>query len=59
MDVVLHYMFSLILLHSLLLNPCYCLLHRKLFNASKIQNDDQWETAAATWYGAPDGAGTD
>jgi len=42
-----------------MLDPCYC-LNRKLFNVSEIQNDnDQWQPAIATWYGAPNGAGSD
>lgn len=30
-----------------------------MFNASKTQNDGQWQMAAATWYGAPDSGGSD
>ena len=55
MDV---YTFSLVVLFSMLLNTCYC-FNLKLFNASKSQNEEQWQPAPATWYGAPDGAGSD
>jgi len=60
MAVVLNRMISLVIFFSLMLiNPCYC-LHRKLFNVSEIQNDnEQWQTAIATWDGAPNGAGSD
>lgn len=60
MAVVINFMISLVIFSSLMLNPCYC-LNRKLFkNVSEIQNDnDQWQTAIATWYGAPNGSGSD
>jgi len=54
MAIVLHPIISFVVLFSLLINPCYC------FNVSEIQNvNDQWQMAIATWYGAPDGAGSD
>ncbi|XP_058732776.1 putative expansin-B2 [Vicia villosa] len=59
MDIFLGCLFSLIVVYSFIVNPCYC-LNRKLFNVSQIQNDNnQWQGAIATWYGPPNGAGSD
>ncbi|CAL0306198.1 unnamed protein product [Lupinus luteus] len=58
MDIVLSYMFSLVVLYSVFVNPCYG-INFNLFNASRIFNHEQWQTATVTWYGPPDGAGSD
>ncbi|KAK7390211.1 hypothetical protein VNO78_25510 [Psophocarpus tetragonolobus] len=54
----LRYISSVLVFYSLLLIRCHC-LNLKLFNSSKIQIEDQWQVAAATWYGPQDGAGSD
>jgi len=53
---VLSYISFVVTLFSLLLNPSNG-LNLKLFNHSKVENDDQWQAAVATWYGEPEGAG--
>ncbi|ESW06724.1 hypothetical protein PHAVU_010G071000 [Phaseolus vulgaris] len=55
---VFSYISFVVIVYSLLLNPSHG-LNLKLFNSSKIENDDEWKVAAATWYGEPDGAGSD
>ncbi|KAG5071012.1 hypothetical protein AAZX31_03G030300 [Glycine max] len=55
---VLLYMSFVVVIFSLLLNPCHC-LNLKLFNGSKIQNEEQWQVAGATMFGPPEGAGSD
>ncbi|XP_020205626.2 putative expansin-B2 [Cajanus cajan] len=56
---VLSYMSFVVACYSLLLNHCHC-LNLELLNVSKIKNEDaQWQNAAATWYGPPNGGGTD
>ncbi|CAJ1948366.1 unnamed protein product [Sphenostylis stenocarpa] len=57
MQVLSHISF-VVVFYSLLLNPSHC-LNLKLFNDSKIRNGDQWQIAAATWYGEPEGGGSD
>lgn len=53
-------MFTLVTLFSILLNlnPSSC-FNPKLFSVSRLQSDSDWAAAGATWYGNPDGAGTD
>ncbi|OIW19033.1 hypothetical protein TanjilG_10594 [Lupinus angustifolius] len=45
-------------LYSVFVNPCYG-INFNLFNLSKTLSEDQWQTATVTWYGPPDGAGSD
>ncbi|KAL6128997.1 hypothetical protein ACLB2K_072350 [Fragaria x ananassa] len=40
------------------LNPSSC-FNPKLFNVSRLQSDSDWAAAVATWYGDPEGGGTD
>ncbi|OAY49357.1 putative expansin-B2 [Manihot esculenta] len=47
-----------ILLLVFLFNSCYC-FHPKSLNFSIAQSASDWTLAGATWYGSPDGAGSD
>ncbi|RDY06875.1 putative expansin-B2, partial [Mucuna pruriens] len=57
MQVLRHIMYFVVVFYFLFLNPCHC-FNLKLLNVSKIQNKDQWQIAAATWFGAPNGGGS-
>ncbi|KAL4395094.1 hypothetical protein AHAS_Ahas02G0217600 [Arachis hypogaea] len=52
--------FTLAVLCSMLLSTtCYC-INPKFFNPSKVPNDEKpWDQTQATWYGTPDGAGSE
>ncbi|XP_025636371.1 putative expansin-B2 [Arachis hypogaea] len=52
--------FNLVVLCSMLLSTtCYC-INPKFFNPSKVPNDEKpWDQTQATWYGTPDGAGSE
>ncbi|XP_010056437.2 putative expansin-B2 [Eucalyptus grandis] len=50
--------FPLALLLSLLINSSHC-FNPKSLNISKVQSNGDWSPAGATWYGSPDGAGSD
>ncbi|XP_015950837.3 putative expansin-B2 [Arachis duranensis] len=54
--------FNVVVLYCMLLIcTCYCFNPKlSFYNSSKVDaNAEQWQPASATWYGPPDGAGTD
>lgn len=50
--------FTYFTLFSLLTISCFCFNPKRL-NVSKVNSNSDWSPAGATWYGEPNGAGSD